>query len=336
MKKNCFMASLDLTDAYYSISIHQDYQKYLKFQIRDQLYKYVTLPNGLSSAPRVFTKLLKPVYSTLRSKGYISSGYLDDSFLVGESYEHCLRNVKETYYLFKRLGFQISEEKSITTPTQILEHLGFILNSVTMTISLTEEKIKNIRDLCHTILNKKEITIRQAAQLIGTLVSCSVGVEFGPLYYKQLEIEKIEALKINRGDFQAYMTFSQQAREDIVWWLGSKRQFTKTICQANPDFTLTTDASLEGWGAHRQENECAGGRWLEHEQNRHINCLELEAAKLGLQSLCQNESNVHIHLQLDNVTAITYLNNMGGTQSLMCNQIAREIWLWCKARKIYG
>ena len=87
MKKNCFMASLDIVDAYYAVSIHPTSQKYLKFQVGTQLYKYIALPNGLCSAPRIFTKLMKPVYSALRARGLISSGYLDDSFLLGMSYE---------------------------------------------------------------------------------------------------------------------------------------------------------------------------------------------------------------------------------------------------------
>ena len=162
MKKNCFMASLDLVDAYYA------------------------LPNGLCSAPRIFTKLMKPVYSALRARGLISSGYLDDSFLLGMSYEQCKMNVNKTSTLFHDLGFYVSDEKSITQPTQIIEHLGFILNSVNMTVSLNSSKIATIRSLYTAILKKTMFEIREAAQLIGTLVSCSVGVEFGPLFNKQL------------------------------------------------------------------------------------------------------------------------------------------------------
>ena len=38
--------------------------------------------------------------------------------------------------------------------------------------------------------------IREAAKLIDTLVSCSPGVDVGPLFHKQLELEKNAALKI--------------------------------------------------------------------------------------------------------------------------------------------
>ena len=58
MKPGCFMASVGLKDAYYTVPIHCDQQKYLKFMFNGNLYQYTCLPNGLSSAPCIFIKLL--------------------------------------------------------------------------------------------------------------------------------------------------------------------------------------------------------------------------------------------------------------------------------------
>ena len=84
IKPGCCMASVDLKDAYYTVPIHKDHQKFLKFKIKGCLYKYTFLPNGLSSALRILTKLLKPVYSTLHNQGHISMGYIDD-YLQGDT-----------------------------------------------------------------------------------------------------------------------------------------------------------------------------------------------------------------------------------------------------------
>ena len=89
MKKNCYMASIDLTDAYYTVPVAVEHRKYLRFLWRNRLFQYTCLPNGLASAPRYFTKLLKPVYSTLRSQGYLNVGYIDDSYLQGDSKTGC-------------------------------------------------------------------------------------------------------------------------------------------------------------------------------------------------------------------------------------------------------
>lgn len=38
---------------------------------------------------------------------------------------------------------------------------------------------------------------------------------------------------------------------------------------------------------------------------------------------------------IDNTTAVAYINNMGGSHSLPCNSIAKEIWNWCIKQNIW-
>ena len=45
MKPHCWMAVLDLKDAYYSVPIRKDHRKYLRFEHDGQLYEFVCLPN---------------------------------------------------------------------------------------------------------------------------------------------------------------------------------------------------------------------------------------------------------------------------------------------------
>ena len=53
------------------------------------------------------------------------------------------------------------------------------------------------------------------AELIGSLVAVYVAVPLGPLYNKQLEIEKIRALKENKGNYDAWMSLSPMACQDM-------------------------------------------------------------------------------------------------------------------------
>ena len=123
MKHNCYMTSIDIKDAYYSVPIADTDQKYLKFEWRGILYKFTCFPNGLALCPRKFTKLLKPVYCYLRKKGHLSSVYIDDSYLQGDEYQDCLANVLDTIKLFDSLRFIIYPEKSVFIPTQIITFL---------------------------------------------------------------------------------------------------------------------------------------------------------------------------------------------------------------------
>ena len=159
-------------------------------------------------------------------------------------------------------------------------------------------------------------------------------MEFGELFYRQLEIEKSVAFKVEKGNFDANMTLSDKARSDIHWWISNAHFSNKVINHGSIDLVRSTDASLLGWGAFLGQ-KTAGGRWSNVEKEHHINYLELKAVLLGLQSLCSSVSNSHVKVLTDNTTAVAYIRNMGGTRSIECNEMAREIWLWCKEKQIW-
>lgn len=75
-----------------------------------------------------------------------------------------------------------------------------------------------------------------------------------------------------------------------------------------------------------------GGQWHQTEANMHINYLELKAIEFGLRIFAKN--NMHVQIMCDNTTAISYINKMGGIQSVDCDELSRSIWLWCKSRNI--
>ena len=136
----CYMAKIDIKDAYYSIPILPEHQKYLKFFFRGKLYQFTCLPNGLSSGPRKFTKLLKPTLSFLRKLLIAIAAYIDDLFTCSSSFKKCEFNVKRCVEVLDSLRFIVHPEKSVFVPTKCIEYLGFIINSENMTISLSDRK----------------------------------------------------------------------------------------------------------------------------------------------------------------------------------------------------
>ena len=209
MKPGCYMASVDLKDAYYSVHVSKKHQKYLKFSWNGKLYKFTCF--GLALAPRKFTKLLKPVYSTLRLKGHISSPYIDDSILMGDNFSECAANVVDTVQLLDNLNFVPHPKKSVFIPTQILVYLGFVLNSLTMTVSLTPETVKKLKGAVTRLLSCNRPLIREVAQVIGLIISTFPGVMYGPPYFRTTECEKAKAIKLNQGKFDAPMELSTAA-----------------------------------------------------------------------------------------------------------------------------
>ena len=117
---NCFMATIDHKDAYYSVPVSEKHQKYLKFHWKGNFYKFTCFPNGLCLCPRKFTKLIKPVHSYLRLQGHLLAAYIDDNYTQGDTYTECLTTVLETLKLFVDLGFCPHPEKSCLIPSKKL------------------------------------------------------------------------------------------------------------------------------------------------------------------------------------------------------------------------
>ena len=135
----CYFASVDLKDAYYSIPMHEDFQKYLKMYWGNYYFMYTVLPNGFALAVQEFTKVMSPPFKHLRSKRHLSVIYLDSSLLIGETARICL-SVTDTVNFLRSLGLTVHPDKSVFVPKQKVTFLGFITDSVKMTITLTEER----------------------------------------------------------------------------------------------------------------------------------------------------------------------------------------------------
>ena len=65
--------------------------------------------------------------------------------------------------------------------------------------------------------------------------------------------------------------------------------------------------------------------WSSQEMKYRISNLELLAVKLAIQTLTKYRDVKAIHLQVDNIVALTCLMKMRGTQSLKMIDLAKEI-----------
>lgn len=336
---NAWLASVDLKDAFFTIPVHRDYRKYFRFRNNDILYEFVGMPNGFGPAMRIFTKQVKPPFSHLRKQGHVSVVFVDDSYLQGETFEECEKNIFDTISLLRRLGFVIHVEKSMLTPKQEIEFLGFIISSVDMTIRLAPQKMQKILEKINNLLLLKKPSIRELASVIGTLVAAFPAVTFGRLHYRNLEKLKIYSLQIAAGNFEQKITLTDEATAELRWWTENINACHQIVIP-EIDVVFHTDASELGWGASDGSSDI-GGRWLESEI-QHINILELTAVLFALKSYgCKNKR--HLRIMCDNTTAIAYINNMGGVKSHKCDIIAKNIWeicinqnLWISAAHVPG
>ena len=257
----CFFGSVDLQKAYYAVPVNTDFRRYLRFRWRDTLYEYCAMPNGLACAPKCFTKIIKVLFSKLRERGLESSFYLDDSILFGRTAELCKSNISNTVDVLTSVGFDIHPKKSVLEPTQVITYLGFVIDSNNMKVFLPDKKVETIVKSGNDLLiDKKSVTILKVAEFIGIVIAALPAFEFGRLYYRNLERQKIQALRLSKGSYHGRLVLNEAATRDVYWWVTNASNSGRDILPHVPDIELCTDASMSGWGCVFSDVKI-GGRW---------------------------------------------------------------------------
>ena len=119
------------------------------------------------------------------------------------------------------------------------------------------------------------------------------GLQYAPLCYKLLGIEKDTALKGVCGNFDSEMSLSSEGIDCVKWWISNVRSADKPIIRKPPDIVIESDSSLTGWGAINKSNfYTVSGIWSKADLSHLINYLETKAAFLALQHFCDNLCDV--------------------------------------------
>ena len=260
-----------------------------------------------------------PVTKTGSAFDYISGRYIRDR--------------DSTLWLLQHLGFVINWKKSVLIPAQEMEYLGFVINSLEMTLALPEKKLQDLVHSCRQLLQSRMSTVREISRLVGKLTSAMQAILPAPLHYRHLQMLQIQSLLAGKS-YETEITLNQSCKEDLQWWIDQITNWNgRSITIPPPDLIITTDASLKGWGA-----VCQGihtrGLWTPQEASQHINVLELKAALFAVRAFTANKTCLHVHLRMDNRTAIAYVLKMGGTRSTMLLHLAQELWDYALSKSI--
>lgn len=181
LQKHDWFIVIDLTYAYFHITIRHVHHKFLRFTLQNSIYQFKSLLFGLSTAPRVFMKCMAPVVAHLRLQGITIFPYLDNWLLVAPSRDQVLKGTHTTHSLPTDLGLQINTEKSKLTPAQVTSYIGATLDSTVGSAFLPEDRqLKIASAVCH-FLPLCWITAHKAQQLLGLMASTTTTVQHARL-----------------------------------------------------------------------------------------------------------------------------------------------------------
>ena len=180
-----------------------------------------------------------------------------------------------------------------------------------MPLALPLDKVVSIQNQCIQLLKCPNITILEITKLIGKLSFTTQAVVPARLQHRFLQNQQINCLKQTHS-YQSVVVLNKESLGELKWWKENLfLQNGKPLSVKEPEIVIQTDASKQGWGAACQETSTRGS-WSASEKMKHINVLELIAVKLAIQTFTKLRKVKAIHLQIDNMTALSYLLKIGG------------------------
>ncbi|KAN0040727.1 hypothetical protein ACTA71_009065 [Dictyostelium dimigraforme] len=255
LKKGYYMVKLDIKKAYLHVLVDPQFRDPFRFIWKGAHYRRKTMPFGLSTAPRIFTMLLRPVLRMLRDINVSVIAYLDDLLIVTPTKEECLTNLKKTMDLLLKLGFKLNPEKSILEPTQSITFLGLEIDSLSMKLLVPKEKKKSVIKEIRNFLKLDQCSPPKLAGLKGKLIALKDAIIPFRLYTSQTNKFHTKCPTLANGDWDQSFPVPQEVKSEISIWLTVLNQWNGKEISLFPnfDYVLTTDASESSAGAIPRE-----------------------------------------------------------------------------------
>ena len=329
IREGSYCTGLDLKDAFPHIKIHELSKKFLRFAWLGELLQWEVLPFGLTCSPRVLTKVLKPIIAFLRATwAILISIYMDDMLIQADSVSQVMLHTHLVMLVMMCLGWSFNWEKSMLNPSQTVTHLGFVFDTVAMTISLPAAKLERLVSRCRTHLQNGFISVHDLERLLGTMESVRPCTPLAALHYRYLQKQLIIAKRFGRQP-RKKIILSAKSIFNLQWWVsqnGFSGSCSSPIRERKPNLDIWSDANLSMGGARNSRGEFFQRAWsnLELSSNPSINLLELRAAREGLKNLALPGDHVRLHL--DNITACSYIKKQGGTRNYRLSREACLLW----------
>ena len=186
--------------------------------------------------------------------------------------------------------------------------LGILINSLEMTLEITEDRREELKHLLQEWLSKKSTTLKEIQSLLGKLSFVCSTVRSGRIFLSRI-IQQISNMPV-RGRKRLTKDF----RMDVSWWCSFMDKFNgKSMIPtdwSHPDEVFSRDALLKmcgGWlkpdffKAHFPEH-------YKKVQNIHINEFELLAILVALRVWSSRIKNQNLLAYSDNQCTVEIIN----------------------------
>ena len=212
--------SFDLKSAYNHINTFEEHRKFLSFKSPSsdggmKFYEFKVLPFGLTSAPYVFSTVVRQLIKFWRGRGDLILIYLDDGIGGHMSVERSRLLSDSVRQDLASSGFTVNDDKSIWEPAQRLVFLGFILDFGEGLIQIPEFRIHKLKSSLVSFLQNNQILARDLDSVTGQIISmaCAVG------NITRLFTRNCYAAIERRSSWDQPLHVSPEVRYELSFWL---------------------------------------------------------------------------------------------------------------------
>jgi hypothetical protein len=244
-----FLFTVDLKSGYHHIDIHQDFWKYLGFQWRGQYYVFTQLPFGLAPACYVFTKVMRQLVKSWRSRGIRLIPYIDDFLFACRDSAEFVRIQASVLAELAAAGLVVSREKCQMSKSHVVKFLGFIVDTLFGKFRLTssqKQKLRSSVELC--LCSPSQVPAKLVARVTGLAQYLSLVT--GPV--SGLFCRYLHRALARRSLWYGSVALDAPATSELRFWRDHVEAFQSrdiwrrfSILQV-----LFYDAGGNGWGGH--------------------------------------------------------------------------------------
>jgi hypothetical protein len=169
-----WLCKIDLSKAYWHVPVAPECRRWLRFLAPDgTAWEFAAMPFGLARAPRVFTKIMRPVVGCLRAASHRVLQYLDDFLIAGATKSEAEASAQQVVELLSRLGFLVNLSKCELVAAQRRVFLGVIVDTVARVLVADPDKLSAVAETARVMARRvrrgRHPTVLDVQRLLGSL-----------------------------------------------------------------------------------------------------------------------------------------------------------------------
>lgn len=333
-QKDDWFAAADIADAFMNLGLKP--HNWANVAINIQLdgsnadLAYCRLAFGLRSAVRIFQGVAELILRILRRRCAaiahqirFDMSYIDDSACVASTFKTASTWLRNWKTLMLDLGMPWQESK-IVPPTRLIELLGIMVCSRTLTMYVHKSRVEKALQLMEAFEQRPRLTLKQTQSIMGHLNFIAQVVRFARLFLRGLAlmIKAHNAAFRMRGQLaspNSTMALSERVRIDFAIWRALLVTFNGIDVTAPSSYPALhcgpaqCDASFHGAGYFMQgvygHTTWPRSEIFDEHNEAKVSTAYVEAKGLLflLQSLAPHWAGRYVHIHLDNQSLVAMM-----------------------------